>query len=185
MYHEHRHQLLIHRRRHSRCRGLLIIEAIISLAICATLLTAVAVGMVGASNAIRINDEFTHATQVGRIILVQFEEQVRTGTPDSNLTKDSSGNITAFHITTAGNTFRTYTYNPTAKELLLYPNATGTGTPYVVARNVTACKLTADTGVDSYGMSCVTQASLTITVTVGKNSITMSGSAAPRRSLQK
>jgi type II secretory pathway pseudopilin PulG len=158
---------------------------LISLAICSTLLVAVATAYVGASHAITNNDDFTRATQSARVILAQFEEQVRTGTPNSNYIADSNGNITSFQLTTASGAYRTYTYNASTKQLVLYTNATSTGTAYVVARNVTACSLTAVKGTDANGLSCVTQAALTITVTVGTNSITLSGSAAPRKSMQK
>ncbi|HZZ44062.1 MAG TPA: hypothetical protein VFE58_14090 [Tepidisphaeraceae bacterium] len=162
---------------------MLMIEAVISLAICAALLTAVASGFVAASQAIESNDQFNHATQIGRVILVQFEEQIRTGYPHSDFATDGSGNITTLHVTTASGLDRTYTYSPNLKELLVYTNATGSGTPYVVARDVTNCSLTATTGVDASGASCVTQASLAFTVTVGSNSVTMSGAAVPRKCL--
>jgi Tfp pilus assembly protein PilW len=167
-----------------RPRGLLLIEAVISLAICAALLTAVCVGFVAASDAIRTNDEFSHATQTARVVLVQLTEQIRKGTPDANLTRDPAGNLTQFHLMTFNGADFTYKYDPDAREILLYNNAAGTKAGHVLARNITSCKLTADTGTDASGLACVTQVALTLTVTVGKNQITLSGSAAPRKSLQ-
>jgi Tfp pilus assembly protein PilW len=172
-----------------RPAGIALAEAMISLAICASLLTAVGVGLVASSNAIRTNDEFTKATQAGRVILIQLEDQIRSGWLDPSVVTDANGYATQFRMITASTTAkspdRTYKYDAATKRLLLVTNAYPADADFVLARNLTMCKFAIQKGVDANGHEAVTQVGVTLTVSVGKSQVTLSGSAAPRRSLSK
>lgn len=164
-------------------------EALISLAICAALLTAVGSALVAASGAVRHNDEFSRATQAARVILTQLEDQIRSGTLDDSVVTDAGGNATQFRLILsdpkAKSPDRTYKYDAANKQLILVTNSYPADADFVLARNVSACRFGIQKGTDASGAPAVTQVGVTLTVTVGKNSVTLSGSAAPRRSLAK
>ena len=173
-------------------RGITIAEALISLVICTSLLTAVASGIVAASNAVRTNDEFFRATQAARVILLQLEEQIRSGWLDPTVTLDAEGKASQIrlivHSVTAQPVMspdRTYKYDAANKQLVLVTNAYPADADFVLARNITAGRFSIEKGLDANGYMSITQVGITLTVQVGKNQVTMSGSAAPRRSLQK
>jgi hypothetical protein len=78
-----------------------------------------------------------------------------------------------------------YSYNSGTKELQYVTNADLTDPDYVLARNVTSC-----TFQYSYGTNpaipteqCISRVAITINVQVGNNTVTLTGSAAPRAML--
>src|SRR5262245_48147283 len=70
-------------------RGLGMVEALISLAIAAMLLTAVAAAFRSAGDAIDNNDECSKATQAGRVAMARMLTQIRRGTPATDSTSSS------------------------------------------------------------------------------------------------
>src|SRR5438874_5956452 len=96
--------------------GLGLVEALISLAIAAALLTAVAIGFVASARAINENDQFFRAAQSGRVSLNRILTQVRRGTPANDST------ATSLHLLTDTGQDITYSYNSTTKQLKLVTN---------------------------------------------------------------
>ena len=78
-----------------RNRGLSLIEALISLAIAAMLLTAVAAAYAAASDAIKANDQFFRASQAARVTVNQITKEVRT-------CQSGVVDATSLELTTAG-----------------------------------------------------------------------------------
>lgn len=165
------HRLAQHRRRH---RGLGLIEAMIALAITAALLTGVAVAFVASSSAVSNNDQFFRATQASRISLNRILTQIRRGTVDTNST------ATSLHLLTDTNQDYTYSYNSTSQQLKLVTNSITTDADYVLARNVTTCSFSYQTGTNYAAQTCVMRVAVLMTVKVGNNQVLVSGSAAPR-----
>lgn len=151
-----------------RCRrpraGLGIVEALISIAISAALLTAVAAAIAVTSSAMHINDEFVRANQSARVTVNRIVEDVRR-----------CGGVvvadTEIQVTRTGGDRAIYAYDAGAQRMTLtLPDAAGNPT-YVLAQGVSAMKF----GTDGDTVS------LTMTVARGKNTVTLNGSAMPRR----
>ena len=148
-------------RRRLRARGLSLIEALISLAIIASLLTAVGMAYAASADAIQINDQFFRASQASRVCLNQVLSEVR---------KCQSGVVadTSLEITTSAGSKRTYFLD----EGKLKVTIDGiTPVTYRLASNVDSLHY------DTDGSTI----SMTVTVKVGENAITLNGSAIPRR----
>jgi Tfp pilus assembly protein PilW len=168
-----------------RRRGLGLLELLISLAICATLLTAVGVGFVATSNSMRSNDEFARATQAARVCLLHLENGIRTGWVDPNITVAPDGTATQIHLITTTDSDLTYTYDSPKKQLLLITNSVLTDADYVLIRNLSSARFTIQKGTDVSGNDCINEIGITLTVAIGDNQICLSGSAAPRRGLRR
>ena len=158
-------------------RGLGLVECMISLAIAAMLLTAVAAAFKTSAEAISLNDQFFRATQAGRVSLNRILTQVRRGSVDTHST---SSNL---HLITDTGQDLSYTYDSANKQLKLVTNSDTTDPDYVLARNVSQLSFGIQTGTDYAGHVCVSRVSLLITVTIGNNSVVLSGTGAPRRNL--
>lgn len=164
-------------------RGLGLIEALISLAISAMLLVAIAAAFSGAASAIQTNDEFFRATQAGRVTLHHLLTHIRRGTVDA------PSNTRTFRIITAGNDAgggeedRTYQFIPASKEIVLITNDDLIDQNYTLASNVADCTFTAEMGKDYNNTDCVARLMVSIVVTVGENTVRLSGSASPRKNL--
>jgi Tfp pilus assembly protein PilW len=175
--------------RHRRRRGLSLVEAMISLVICTALLTSVGVAFVASSNAIKNNDEFTRAAQAARVSMAHLQSEIRTAWAiDPSTPTDGNGNTGQIKLLTSEATHnpdRTYKYDSTKKQLIMVTNAVPNDLDFVLVRNVTAAQFNIQKGTDASGATCVSQVGITITVAVGKNQVTLSGAAAPRRNLAK
>jgi len=152
--------------------GLGIAEACISLAICATLLTAVAAAFRAAGDAVQENDEFFTATQSARVALNRMLTQVRRGTPGNDST---SSNL---HLLTDTGMDVNYHYDPVTYQLSLV-----TSTSTILVHDAQQCTFSYTLGTDAAGNSCVAKVTVTIGVAINNNSILLTGSACPRRSL--
>ena len=147
-------------------RGLSLIEVMISLAISASLLTAVAMAFNASASAVEMNDQMFRATQAARVSVNQIMTEAR---------RCQSGAIigNSLELTLASGETRTYTFDAGKKQLI----ATLTALPIVeshpMARNVSDVQFLTD------GKTI----SMLITVTVGKNVVMLNGSAMPRRAV--
>lgn len=157
-------------------RGLSLIEVMISLAISAMLLTAVAAAFTASSDAIEVNDEFFRASQAARVSLNQILSEIR---------RCSSVSVSANQIDmiTSADDDRSYMCDTAAKTLKLRTNDITTDPDYTLCNAVTAHAFTADTKTDEAGITHVVRVSVTLTIQVGKNSVRLTGSAAPRRAM--
>jgi prepilin-type N-terminal cleavage/methylation domain-containing protein len=154
-------------------RGLGLVELLITLAITAMLLTAVAVATVASSNAVREADTFNRAAQTARVSLNLMLCDVRRGQPDP-----ASCTSTQLRVLTAENIDKTYRYNATDKQILMFNNDIAGDPGRVVARDVTALTFAAE----SSGTPTATRhVAIDIAVSVGRNTVHFNGSASPRQ----
>lgn len=167
----------------ARRRGLSIIEMLISLAIAVTLLTAAAVAFNVSSTIIQSNDEFFRATQAARISLHQILTQIRRGSVNQTWDAQTLRLVTARNDDGSGEDDMTYKYLPANQKLMLVTNDDATDPDYVLASNVSAMTFDVEIGEDYTKAPCVVRVNVMVTVKVGKNVVTLSGSAAPRRNL--
>jgi hypothetical protein len=154
--------------------GLGLIEAVISLAITAMLLGAVAAAFSAASNSIEINDQFFTASQGARVGLNQVLAAIRRAQSLAVTTNQ-------IDMFTYDGKPRSYIYDSGTQILRLVTNDILTDPDYTVARNVTSFAFAADTFTDGGGISHVSRVSINFTVQVGNNQVGLAGSAAPRR----
>jgi prepilin-type N-terminal cleavage/methylation domain-containing protein len=151
------------RRRH---RGMSVVEVLISLAIAAMLLTAAAAAYSASAAAVEANDQFFRASQAARVAVNQIVTEVRrcqSGVVDTS----------SLELITASGENRTYSYAPDQRALLVtIETATGPVT-HKMASNVEALEFYTDG--DTIAMM--------ITVQVQRHSVTLNGSAMPRRSV--
>jgi prepilin-type N-terminal cleavage/methylation domain-containing protein len=166
-----------------RRHGLSLVEIMVSLAITAALLTAAAVAFHTSSNVVQSNDEFFRATQSARISLHQILTQVRRGSVNTASTSTALRLITAAEDDGSGEDDYTYSFSSTEKKLKLVTNDVLTDPDYALASNVKNVTFDVETGEDYTKAPCVTRVGVAITVEVGDNIVTLSGSAAPRRNL--
>jgi hypothetical protein len=152
-----------------------LVEALISLAIAAALLTAVAAAFSATADAMDENDKFFQATHTGRIALNRILTQIRRGLVDENST---ASNLRLISDTGQDITYR---YDSTTKQLKFITNTVTTDPDYVLARRLETCQFNVELGTDHEGNSCVARVSLVLTVKVGNNSLLLTGTAAPRR----
>jgi prepilin-type N-terminal cleavage/methylation domain-containing protein len=147
-------------------RGLSLIEVMISLAISATLLTAVAMAFNASAAAVEMNDQMFRATQAARVSVNQIMTEAR---------RCQSGAITgnSLNLTLASGETRTYSYDSVNKRLIATMTALPVVESHPMARNVSDVQFMTD------GKTI----SMLISVTVGKNTVVLNGSAMPRRAV--
>ncbi len=160
------------KRQTSRVRrrpGLSMVEALVSLAISALLLTAVAAAFSASSSAIENNDQFFRATQAGRISLAHMITEIRRCT---------SLAVYSDHIdlTTDDDVDYTFKYDSASQRLLLIANDQQGHPQYALAENVTS--VTFDLGAAM--PNNVQPVAITVVVAVQNNQIRLAGSAVPR-----
>jgi hypothetical protein len=147
----------------------------ISLAISAMLLTAVAAAFTASSDAIQINDEFFRASQAARVSMNQILTEIRR----SNAVEETASNT--LKMITHDNKDRTYFYDAANRKLKLITNDVTTDPDYTLTSNCPQASFEFDTYIDSLGVKHIIRVSVTIVVQVGNNQIRLSGSAAPRK----
>ena len=157
-------------------RGLSLAEVMISLAISAMLLTAVAAAFTASSDAIEQNDTFFRASQAARVSMTQILTEIRR----ANAVQVPANNK-SLSIITHDNKDRTYSFDSAAQKLKLITNDILTDPDYTLANNCTSATFDADTFTDAGGIKHVVRVAVTVIVKVDKNTIRLTGSAAPRR----
>jgi len=160
------------RRPRSHRAGLGMVEAMISLAICASLLTAVAMAFRASADAVEQNDQFFRATQAARVAMARILTQVRRGTPATDSTS------TNLHLLTDNGLDVSYHYDSGTKQLTLV-----TTTQTILVHDATYCAFAYTLGTDPQGLPCVSKATVNISVMVGSNSLLLTGPASPRRTI--
>ncbi len=158
-------------------RGLSYVEAMISLSISAMLLAAVAAAFTASAQAVSSNDEFYRCAQAGRVSLNQLLREVRL----CQTIQVFSDHVDLF---TADSRNRTYRFSTSQNQVLMVANDVANTPSYPLASNVTACVFQSDMAPDpTTHVSRVVRVTVTMTVNVGKNNVTVTGSAAPRQAL--
>jgi prepilin-type N-terminal cleavage/methylation domain-containing protein len=144
-------------------KGMSLAEVLIGLAITASLLTAVAAAFQASASGITLNDQFTRASQAARVSVNQIMAQVRkcqsgvVGDTSLELT-DDAGNVT------------TYAFDASTSKLTVTIDGI-TPVTHTMASNVQRVSFATD------GKTI----SMTVTVKIGNNAVTLNGSAFPRR----
>src|SRR5215208_4617200 len=145
----------------------------ISLAISAMLLTAVAAAFTASSDAIEVNDQFFRASQAARVSMTQILTEIRrantVGVPPTNA---------SLSMFTHDGKDRTYKFFPAEQKLKLITNDVLTDPDYTLASNCTSTTFDVDTYADANGIH-VNRVAVTIVVKVSGNVIRLTGSAAP------
>lgn len=149
-----------------RNKGLGLVELIVSLAIAAMLLTAVGAAYAATTSAIEMNDQFFRASQGARVSIGQIMAEVRRC--QSGVVDDPS-----LEMTTQLGQKRLYTYDPDNKRITMTLPDEVEAPTYVLARNVDAAVFYTD------GATIA----MRVTVKIGTNQVTLSGSAMPRRTV--
>ncbi len=158
-------------------RGLSFVEAMISLSISAMLLSAIAAAFTASAQAVDSNDQFYRCTQAGRVSLNQLLREVRL----CQTIQVASDHMDLY---TATGSSRTYRFSSDQKQILMVLNDVTNTPSYPLASNVTSCTFQADMAPDpTTHVSRVVRVSCTMTINVGKNTQTVTGSAAPRQAL--
>jgi prepilin-type N-terminal cleavage/methylation domain-containing protein len=149
-----------------RRTGLSLVEVLISLAISAMLLSAVAAAFHASASVVDMNDQFFRASQAARISLNQIVAHVRQC---QSLVVDTD----SMDITTDTGTKITYELSGTDLNLIFTPPGASSPVTTRLASNIK--KLRFDTDQKSVSMLIV--------IEIGSNQITLCGSALPRRSV--
>jgi type II secretory pathway pseudopilin PulG len=151
--------------RTTRRKGLSLVEVLITTAICSTLMIAVAAAFQASAQAVEQNQRFFRASQTARVCLTQVMAEARRCR--SGVVDDTSLEL----VTAAGET-RTYAYDVDAQQITMAIHTPLPPYPtYVVARNVTAARF--DASGNALAMS--------LTVAVNNQTLSLSGSALPRK----
>jgi Tfp pilus assembly protein PilW len=161
------------RRRH----GLSIAEAVISLVITASLLTAMAAAFVTSGNAVEMNSNYSQVTQQARVTINRMMTEVR----QAAYTAVYSDHV---DLTTNSGMHIRYQYYPATQQLThINLDATSNG-EHVIASNVTNATFTSDSAPDPKTLIVrVVRVSVTLDLTVGTNEIRLNGCSAPRKSV--
>ena len=152
--------------------GFTIAELLISIAIAAMLLTAVAVAFNASATNYRENEEIFRTINAARQALSRITSDLRTSLPDPSSPANECTLINA-----AGDSI-TYRYDSTQNTLYLITNSDGQ--QYVLCRNVTAMnfsKTPTDDGLDCKSVQ------ISMTVASGDAQRTLSTAAVARRNL--
>ena len=177
-----------------RRSGMGLIEIMIALSICALLLVACATAFTASASAINNNDAFFRCSQAGRVTLNQILAEIRNcdaldmSTANTikiiRATSTASGGFTQQYVLAANELSRSFVYDPTRKRITLQISYSGgTVSPvYELTSNVSACSFgPVDMGTSYSGGSMPVHVPITVTIATGKNSVTLCGSAVPRR----
>ena len=149
-------------------RGIGLFELMISLAITASLLTAVAMAYQVTTRAMQMNEQFARATQAARVSVNQMMSDVRKST--SKTTDDVT-----LELEDPNGKTRRYAYDEGNKRLTLQLPDDQPGKTFVLARNVDKAQFYTDDETIA----------VMVTVEVGSNQVTLSGSAMPRRAINQ
>lgn len=158
---------------HSRPIGFTVVECLISLAICAMLMTAVAVAFNASLVNFRENEEMFQSINSARQALTRMTTQLRTA--------DSVGTAAASHqcsfLTATGEDI-TYEFRAADNKLYLITNSDAS--EYTLCDNVTAASFTRTLTTD--GLNCKSVL-ISLTVRCGSSERTLSAAAVVRRAL--
>jgi prepilin-type N-terminal cleavage/methylation domain-containing protein len=161
-------------RRHTKT-AFTLIEMLLSLAIMAVVLTAVAVAFNGSAVNLSENKEIYQGTTVARMALTRMANQLRTA---SSIATTTAGNVLDFYdINNARNYLH---YNSGTKAL--YVDTAGR-TNVLLCENVKSVTFTPTLGLDSYNHNVVQNVKIQMTISSGNNDANMATSVTIRKAM--
>jgi prepilin-type N-terminal cleavage/methylation domain-containing protein len=166
-------------------QGLTLIEMLISMAITASLLIAIAAAFHASAIAVETNERYFRCTQSARVALEQISAELRRAdaaevTPGGQ----SLRIIRPIDQLAPGEIYRQYAYEPSTQRITLQIVYAGNNPSptYNLAENVSACTFgPAEMGSDPQGKPVTRCVPLHITCSLGTSSVTLTGAASPRR----
>jgi prepilin-type N-terminal cleavage/methylation domain-containing protein len=158
-------------KRHQQSNAFTVVEVLISLAILAILLTALATAFNASSMSYRENRNIATAMNTARAATDKMVMLIRTGQPDP---ADTAANTCT--LATSDGTDMTFSYNSGQKKLYCI---TG-GQNYLMCENVSAMSFAKTLSSDA---SCVKSVLMSMTVSIGDVSKTVSAAVVVRRNL--
>jgi type II secretory pathway pseudopilin PulG len=167
--------------------GMTLIEALIAIAITASLLVALAAAFHASAGAVQFNNAYFQSTQSARVAVNDMTGEIRRA---DAVEVDADGirmRVTGpAGLRADGEIYREYLYDPATQRLTVQLFHSGnTSTPaYELASGVTACTFTPDVQSDASGRPIVTHVSVSITCMLDGTQATLNASAAPRRAQQ-
>ena len=177
-------------------RALSLPEVMISLGITSMLLVAVAAAFTSSASAIENNDAFFRCSQAGRVTLNQILAEIRNcdsldmSTPNTiNIIRQAQvPGVNQQYARQPNEVSRAFAYDSANKRITLTITQT-TGLPqlgpYELASHVSACSFgPPQMGLDYNNAVIPVRVPLLVTVATGGNSVTIDGSAAPRRAMK-
>jgi prepilin-type N-terminal cleavage/methylation domain-containing protein len=161
--------------RHHTKTAFTLIEMLLSLAIMAVVLTAVAVAFNGSAVNLSENKEIYQSTTVARMALTRVSNQLRTA---SKIATTTAGSILDFNDV---HNMRQYLhYNSDAKTLCV---DTAGHTNVLLCENVKSVRFTPTLGLDSYNHNVVQNVKIQMTISAGNSDANMATSVTIRKSL--
>lgn len=176
-------------------RALSLPEVMISLAITSMLLVAVAAAFTSSASAIENNDAFFRCSQAGRVTLNQILAEVRNcdsldmSTPNTiNVIRQAAVQGNQQYARQGNEVSRLFAYDTANKRITLTITQTTALPqlgPYELASHVTACSFgPPQMGLDYNNAEIPVRVPILLTVSTGGNTVTLDGSAAPRRAMK-
>jgi len=161
------------------CPGFSLVEVMISLAISAMLLAAVAAAFSASTAAVENNDQFFRASQSARVALNLMLTEIRRC---NAVNVPSATRIDMITADLQDLSF-VYTYDSTRQtgKLMLIKN--DTGAQYTLADHVAAMTFANDTALGAGNVTYVARVAIAMNVENKDNQVRLAGSAAPRRVL--
>jgi prepilin-type N-terminal cleavage/methylation domain-containing protein len=144
--------------------GLSLVEVMVSMVIASALLTAIAAAFSASASAIEMNDQFFRASQATRISVNQIMTEAR---------KCMSGVVAPTSLELITDKGETRTYALTGNQLTMTVADPVAPRTYRLASNVESLQF------QTNGKAV----SMVVTVKVGNNAVTLTGSAIPRRTI--
>jgi hypothetical protein len=141
-------------------------EALVSLAIGAALLVAVAAAYNATASAMEMNDQFFRATQTARVSINQIMAEVRACT-------GGAVEPATLTLTAPGSKVREYRYDSAARRVTMRLLSDAGQPAFTLVRDVGGAEFRTDGAT----------VSMTLRITIGENQVTLTGSSTPRRTV--
>jgi len=162
-----------------RAGGFTIVELLVALAITSLMLVAVAAALNATAINYSRNEDIFGAINNARQALFRMTSRLRTATA---VDPNDPNNQCKCSLVTADGADITYYYNSTDGKLYLITNDNTSDPDYVLCENVSALTFARRTFTED-SVTCVRSVTISITVTVGDTSRTLSAAAVIRKNL--
>lgn len=163
-----------------RNSGMSLIEVLIGLSIGALMFTAVAMAIQAGARSTVANQDFFSATQAGRLGMSYMLRTIRQSDPEDDAPENADQELTLLQLACDGGTQTAdFEWTPDTGELTVDRNEH----KVVLARNVSAFSCRRQSQQDAHGTWYWNNYQISMTVTVGDQSIRFSESVVPRRAI--